>query len=52
MLRDFDNVGRVTIVFVRVWLSMVYVNVGDEVLFIKYFKQRLMDYSIQKWSAN
>ncbi|MEW8545659.1 MAG: reverse transcriptase family protein [Candidatus Thiodiazotropha sp.] len=59
MLRNLDEVGRITWAtkvkellylhgFGYVWF---YENVGDEKIFIKTFRQRLIDSSIQDWSS-
>ena len=59
MLRNLDEVGRITwATHVRKLLYMhgfgyvwFYENVGDEVLFFKQLKQRLIDCSVQDWSS-
>ena len=59
MLKNLDEVGRVTwAIKVRKLLHLYgfgyvwfYENVGDEALFLKKLKQRLIDCSIQDWSS-
>ena len=61
MLKNLDEVGRVTwATKVRELLHLYgffigyvwfYENVGDEALFLKNFKQRLIDCSVQNWSS-
>ena len=59
MLRNLDEVGMITwATNVKEFLYMYclgyvwfYDNVGDEGLFFKAFRQRLIDCSIQDWSS-
>ena len=61
MLKNLDEVGRVTwATKVRELLHLYgffigyiwfYENVGDEALFLKNFKQQLIDCSVQDWSS-
>ena len=59
MLRNLDEVGRLTwAIHVRKLLYMYgfgyvwfYEKVGDENLFFKQFRQRLIDCSVQEWSS-